>query len=148
MASPFKTIATSRLSPGQRTRFIYGDHHTLGSDASLYLAQHSGFRCNIWSRCDEYGLDLFAENHVTVPVVFLADYFVKPASIAAKRPNALKRLIYSGRVANYQAKSEDGMQAVADVSVACSPMQVDGFDLRSCFVNIRIRHRREPAYWL
>jgi RNA polymerase sigma factor (TIGR02999 family) len=28
--------------------------------------------------------------------------------------NALKRLIYTGRVANYQAKSEDEMQAVAD----------------------------------
>jgi hypothetical protein len=28
--------------------------------------------------------------------------------------NALKRLIYTDRVANYQAKSEDEMQAVAD----------------------------------
>jgi hypothetical protein len=28
--------------------------------------------------------------------------------------NALKRLIYSGRVANYQAKSDDEMQAAAD----------------------------------
>jgi hypothetical protein len=28
--------------------------------------------------------------------------------------NALKRLIYTGPVANYQAKSEDEMQAVAD----------------------------------
>ena len=28
--------------------------------------------------------------------------------------NALKRLIYTGRVASYQAKSEDEMQAVAD----------------------------------
>ena len=28
--------------------------------------------------------------------------------------NALKRLIYTGRVANYQAKSKDEMQAVAD----------------------------------
>jgi hypothetical protein len=28
--------------------------------------------------------------------------------------NALKRLIYTGRVANYQAKSVDEMQAVAD----------------------------------
>jgi hypothetical protein len=33
--------------------------------------------------------------------------------------NALKRLIYTGRVANYQAKSEDEMQAVAD---ALSPL--------------------------
>ncbi len=32
--------------------------------------------------------------------------------------NALKRLIYTGRVANYQAKSEDEMQAVADAIIA------------------------------
>jgi TnpA family transposase len=54
--------------------------------------------------------------------VFLADYFVNPAFRRellrvlnrGEATNALKRLIYTGRVANYQAKSEDEMQAVAD----------------------------------
>jgi len=54
--------------------------------------------------------------------VFLADYFVKPAFRRellrvlnrGEATNALKRLIYTGRVANYQAKSEDEMHAVAD----------------------------------
>ena len=54
--------------------------------------------------------------------VFLADYFVKPVFRRellrvlnrGEATNALKRLIYTGRVANYQAKSEDEMQAVAD----------------------------------
>ena len=54
--------------------------------------------------------------------IFLADYFVKPAFRRellrvlnrGEATNALKRLIYTGRVANYQAKSEDEMQAVAD----------------------------------
>jgi TnpA family transposase len=54
--------------------------------------------------------------------IFLADYFVKPASRRellrvlnrGEATNALKRLIYTGRVASYQAKSEDEMQAVAD----------------------------------
>ncbi len=54
--------------------------------------------------------------------IFLADYFVKPAFRREllrvlnrdEATNALKRLIYTGRVANYQAKSEDEMQAVAD----------------------------------
>jgi TnpA family transposase len=53
---------------------------------------------------------------------FLADYFVNPAFRRellrvlnrGEATNALKRLIYTGRVANYQAKSEDEMQAVAD----------------------------------
>jgi len=47
--------------------------------------------------------------------IFLADYFVKPAFRRellrvlnrGEATNALKRLIYTGRVANYQAKSED-----------------------------------------
>jgi TnpA family transposase len=54
--------------------------------------------------------------------VFLADYFINPAFRRellrvlnrGEATNALKRLIYTGRVANYQAKSEDEMQAVAD----------------------------------
>jgi TnpA family transposase len=54
--------------------------------------------------------------------IFLADYFVKPAFRRellrvlnrGEAINALKRLIYTGRVANYQAKNEDEMQAVAD----------------------------------
>ncbi len=54
--------------------------------------------------------------------VFLADYFVNPVFRReilrvlnrGEATNALKRLIYTGRVANYQAKSEDEMQAVAD----------------------------------
>jgi TnpA family transposase len=54
--------------------------------------------------------------------IFLADYFVKPAFRRellrvlnrGEATNALKRLIYTGRVASYQAKSEDEMQAVAD----------------------------------
>jgi len=54
--------------------------------------------------------------------IFLADYFVKPAFRRelprvlnrGEATNALKRLIYTGRVASYQAKSENEMQAVAD----------------------------------
>jgi TnpA family transposase len=54
--------------------------------------------------------------------IFLADYFVNPGFRRellrvlnrGEATNALKRLIYTGRVANYQAKSEDEMQAVAD----------------------------------
>jgi TnpA family transposase len=54
--------------------------------------------------------------------VFLADYFVNPVFRRellrvlnrGEATNALKRLIYTGRVAGYQAKSEDEMQAVAD----------------------------------
>lgn len=54
--------------------------------------------------------------------IFLADYFVKPAFRRellrvlnrGEATNALERLIYTGRVANYQAKSEDEMQAIAD----------------------------------
>jgi len=54
--------------------------------------------------------------------VFLVDYFVNPVFRRellrvlnrGEATNALKRLIYTGRVANYQAKSEDEMQAVAD----------------------------------
>jgi TnpA family transposase len=54
--------------------------------------------------------------------IFLVDYFVNPAFRRellrvlnrGEATNALKRLIYTGRVANYQAKSEDEMQAVAD----------------------------------
>lgn len=54
--------------------------------------------------------------------VFLADYFVNPVFRRellrvlnrGEATNALKRLIYTGRVANYQAKSENEMQAVAD----------------------------------
>ena len=54
--------------------------------------------------------------------VFFADYFVNPVFRRellrvlnrGEATNALKRLIYTGRVANYQAKSEDEMQAVAD----------------------------------
>ncbi|SRR6266478_579929 len=50
--------------------------------------------------------------------VCLADYFVNPAFRRellrvlnrGEATNALKRLIYTGRVANYQAKSEDEMQ--------------------------------------
>ncbi len=54
--------------------------------------------------------------------IFLADYFVNPAFRRellrvlnrGEATNALKRLIYTGRVASYQAKSGDEMQAVAD----------------------------------
>ena len=54
--------------------------------------------------------------------IFLADYFVNPAFRRellrvlnrGEATNALKRLIYTGRVASYQAKSEEEMQAVAD----------------------------------
>jgi TnpA family transposase len=54
--------------------------------------------------------------------VFLADYFINPAFRRellrvlnrGEATNALKRLIYTDRVANYQAKSEDEMQAIAD----------------------------------
>ena len=52
----------------------------------------------------------------------MADYFVKPAFRRellrvlnrGEATNALKRLIYTCQVANYKAKSEDEMQAVAD----------------------------------
>ena len=54
--------------------------------------------------------------------VFLADYFVNPVFRReilrvlnrGEATNALKRLIYTGRVAGHQAKSQDEMQAVAD----------------------------------
>ncbi len=54
--------------------------------------------------------------------VFLADYFVNPAFRReilrvlnrCEATNALKRLIYTGRVAGHQAKSQDEIQAVAD----------------------------------
>ena len=54
--------------------------------------------------------------------VFLADYFVNAAFRRellrvlnrGEAVNALKRAIYSGRVAGYQAKRDDEMQAVAD----------------------------------
>jgi len=54
--------------------------------------------------------------------VFLADYFVNPAFRRellrvlnrGEATNALKRLIYTGRVSNQQAKDEHEMQAVAD----------------------------------
>jgi len=54
--------------------------------------------------------------------VFLADYFVNPVFRRellrvlnrGEAINALKRVIYTGRVSNYQAKREDEMQAVAD----------------------------------
>jgi hypothetical protein len=54
--------------------------------------------------------------------VFLADYFVNPifrreilrVLNRGEATNALKRLIYTGRVAGHQAKSQDEMQAVAD----------------------------------
>lgn len=54
--------------------------------------------------------------------VFLAGYFVNPAFRRellrvlnrGEATNALKRLIYTGRVPGYQAKSEDEMQVVAN----------------------------------
>ena len=54
--------------------------------------------------------------------VFLADYFVNDSFRRqllrvlnrGEAVNALKRAIYIGRVAGYQAKREDEMQAVAD----------------------------------
>jgi TnpA family transposase len=54
--------------------------------------------------------------------VFLADYFVNPpfrrellrVLNRLEATNTLKRLIYTGRLANYRAKSEDEMQAFAD----------------------------------
>jgi len=54
--------------------------------------------------------------------VFLADYFVNPifrrellrVLNRGEATNALKRVIYTGRVSNYQAKRDDEMQAVAD----------------------------------
>jgi Tn3 transposase DDE domain-containing protein len=54
--------------------------------------------------------------------VFLADYFVNPVFRReilrllnrGEATNALKSLIYTGRVAGHQAKSQDEMQAVAD----------------------------------
>ena len=54
--------------------------------------------------------------------VFLADYWVNDAFRRellrvlnrGEAVNALKRAIYAGRVANYQAKRDDEMQAVAD----------------------------------
>jgi len=54
--------------------------------------------------------------------IFLADYFVNPVFRRellrvlnrGEATNALKRVIYTGRVSNYQAKREDEMQAVAD----------------------------------
>jgi TnpA family transposase len=54
--------------------------------------------------------------------IFLAEYFVNPAFRRellrvlnrGEATNALKRLIYPGRVAYCQAKSEDEMQAVTD----------------------------------
>lgn len=59
--------------------------------------------------------------------VFLVDYFINPVFRRellrvlnrGEATNALKRLFYTGRVANYQAKSEDEMQTVAD---ALSPL--------------------------
>jgi TnpA family transposase len=59
--------------------------------------------------------------------VFLADYFINPAFRRellrvlnrGEATNALKRLIYTGRVANYQAKSEDEMQAVGSTTTLC-----------------------------
>ena len=55
-------------------------------------------------------------------MVFLADYFVNDSFRRellrvlnrGEAVNALKRAIYIGRVAGYQAKREDEMQAVAD----------------------------------
>lgn len=57
-----------------------------------------------------------------VCAVFLADYFVNPVFRReilrvlnrGEATNALKRLIYTGRAAGHQAKSQDEMQAVAD----------------------------------
>ena len=54
--------------------------------------------------------------------MFLADYFVNTAFRRellrvlnrGEAVNALKRAIYTGRVAGYQAKRDDEMQAVAD----------------------------------
>ena len=54
--------------------------------------------------------------------VFLADYFVNPVFHRellrvlnrGEATNALKRVIYTGGVSNYQAKREDEMQSVAD----------------------------------
>jgi TnpA family transposase len=61
--------------------------------------------------------------------VFFADYFVNPVFRReilrvlnrGEATNALKRLIYTGRVAGHQAMSQDEMQAV-----------VDALSLRSC----------------
>jgi TnpA family transposase len=55
-------------------------------------------------------------------IVFLSDYFVNDAFRRellrvlnrGEAVNALKRAIYTGRVAGYQAKRDDEMQAVAD----------------------------------
>jgi hypothetical protein len=67
--------------------------------------------------------------------IFLADYFINPAFRRemlrvlnrGEATNALNRLIYTGRVANYQAKSEDEMQAVADaLSLLANIVMVHG----------------------
>lgn len=70
------------------------------------------------------GVDLRDGVHLgsLLRTVFLADYFVRDAFRRellrvlnrGEAVNALKRAIYTGRVAGYQAKREDEMQAVAD----------------------------------
>ena len=67
--------------------------------------------------------------------VFLADYFVNPAFRReilrvlnrGEATDALKRLIYTGRVAGHQAKSQDEMQAVADaLSLLANIVMMEG----------------------
>jgi hypothetical protein len=86
--------------------------------------------------------------------VFLADYFVNPVfrreSLRVlnrgEATNALKRLIYTGRVANYQAKSEDEMQAIFDrwaqrrsgaippeLIARIAPTRTEGINMRGVF---------------
>jgi len=60
--------------------------------------------------------------------------------------NALKRLIYTGRVANYQAKSEDEMQSIFDrwaqrrsgaippeLIARIAPTRTEGLNMRGVF---------------
>ena len=76
--------------------------------------------------------------------IFLADYFVNPAFRRellrvlnrGKAANALKRLIYTGRVANYQARSEEEMQSVADalnLLARCAPTRTEGLNMRGVY---------------
>ena len=86
--------------------------------------------------------------------VFLADYFVNEAFRRellrvlnrGEATNALKRLIYTGRVANYQAKSEDEVQAVFDrwaqrrsgaippeLIARIAPTRTEGLNMRGIF---------------
>ena len=93
--------------------------------ASVYSGHTSAVNALARLGCAARGEPLYEVGVVIgrlLRTIFLVDYFVNPAFRRellrvlnrGEATNALKRLIYTGRVANYQAKREDEMQAVAD----------------------------------